>query len=222
MSASYHVDVANTAKYIPSINTTNGAGPLVGQWVDMSNSDSFCNLYAVAAGCSGSLSLAVQTAPGYWDVPLGMSAFSGNIFSGGAPASGNFTDPTSGLAQLPTSLQSGGIWVVNSGLYAAPGGPGASGQLVGGYPQGTLPFGPHLIQQGMGGTAFVSSGTYPIFASGGMAFAAFQRNYQYARLVLLSGSTVTFLQAGFLAQSHTTGSGGGFAYGPQQANAVNV
>ena len=221
MSANYHTDIQNTAGYYASISTTTGTGPLVGQWVDMSNTDSYCNLYFAAGGASGPFYVAVQTAPGLWDVPFGGNSFSGSIFSGGSPASGSFTDPTSGLAQLPTNLNSGGIWIVNSGVYTTPGGGGASGQLVNGAPIFTLPFGPNVIQNGMGAT-FISSGAYPALCSGGLAFAAFQRNYQYARLVLLSGVSVAYIQAGFIAQKDTTGSGGGFSYGPNPNSGVNV
>lgn len=235
MSASYHVDMGNTCLFTPSLSTNialaSGAGgnyglsgATVGQWVDLSNSDSFCNVYVAAGACSGPLLVAIQTAPGPYDIPLTGNAFSGNIFSGGAPASGNFTDPTSGLVQLPTWVSSGGILIVNSGLYTTPGILGASGQKVNNYTQGTIPFGPNPIQNAMGGIGFVASGTLPVFASGGMAIGGFQRNYQYARLVWLSGSTsVPYLQAGFIAQLMTTGSGGGFSqqpFGPP--NTVNV
>lgn len=232
MSANYLVDIGNTAMFCPSINTTVPlSGAVVGQWIDMNDSDSFCNVYVVAAGCSGPLQIAIQTAPGQFDIP-GSGAFSGNILSGGAPLSGMFTDPTSGLAQLPTWINSGGILLVNSGLYTVPGGGGqqsssgnGSGSFIGlvnGYPTNTFPFGINPIQHGMGGTG-LTSGSYPVFGSGGIAFAAFQRNYHYARLVLLSGATAaTFVQAGLVAQKITTGSGGGFYYGPLANTAVNV
>lgn len=240
MSASYHVDLGNTALFVPSISTgvpplsaSSGvagslglSGATVGQWVDLSNSDSFCNVYVAVGACSGPISIAIQTAPGPNDaIQVGVTnAFSGNIFSGGAPQSGSFTDPTSGLAQLPTWINSGGILLVNSGLYTTPGILGASGQQVGGYTQGTLPFGTNPIQHGQGGTGFVASGSAPEFASGGLAIAGFQRNYQYARLVWLSGaSTTPFLQAGFIAQLMTTGSGGGASQLPATQNfTVNV
>lgn len=242
MSANLLVDVGNTCLFVPSISVVasasaiasgafNTSGSLavgvsgaasVGQWVDLSNSDTYCNVYVMCGPCSGPLQVAIQTAEGPFDIPFG-NAFSGNIFSGGAPLSGSFTDPTSGLAQLPTWLNSGGVLLVNSGLSIVPGQMGASGQPVGGYLQGSLPFGPNPIFHGQNGAAFVGSGAIPEFASGGIAFAAFQRNYQYARLVLLSGATqVNYLQAGFLANFMTTGSGGGYSQQPFPTNQVTV
>lgn len=225
MSANLHIDFGNTMLFVPSINTglsiASGvgfglSGATVGQWVDLSNSDTYCGVYAtILGGVSGPIGIAIQTAPGPNDVPLGNSAFSGNIFSGGVPLSGRFTDPTSGLAQLPTTISSGGVWWLNSGLYTLPGGAGNSGTLVNGYPAFTIPFGPNPVQQAMGGIPFIQSGAWPEFASGGIAFANFQRNFQYARLVLLSGATsVGGLQAGFLSQLMTTGSGPGYTWAP--------
>lgn len=230
-SANTIVDIGGTAQFVPSLSAVtpvvSGAvlglsGVVIGQWVDMSNSDTFCNVYVAAGACSGPILIQVQCAPGPNDIPY-TNAFSGNIFSGGAPLSGNFTDPTSGLAQLPTWFSSGGILIVNSGLYTNPGQLGASGQLVNNYSQGTLPFGPNPIQNSMGGNAFVGSGAIPEFASGGIAFAAFQRPFQYVRLNLLSGATTTtFVQAGLLSNKMTTSSGGGFSQQPFQSTFVNV
>ena len=232
MSANTTVDIGATSLFVPSITTgltvASGAyaslsGTVVGQWVDMRNCDTLCNVFVTAGPCSGPIGIAVQTAPGVYDVPLGNNSFSGNVFSGGAPLSGNFTDPTSGLAQLPTWFSSGGILWLNSGLVTVPGQLGASGQLVAGYAQGSLPFGPNPVYIGQNGTAFVSSGSIPEFASGGCAFAAFQRNYQYVRLLLLSGATtVPSLAAGLISQLMTTGSGGGYAQTPFPTNLVNV
>lgn len=240
MSASLHVDFGNTMLFVNSLSTPGSSGgnvisgvgtfgAVVGNWVDMSNSDTFCGVYvAVAGGVSGPLPIAVQTARGINDIPLtGSGSFSGNQFSGGAPTSGSFTDPTSGLAQLPTWFSSGGILWVNSGLYTVPGGasatPPASGTtLVNGYPAFTLPYGPTPIQNAQGGIAGEGnlSGAFPVMASGGIAFANFQRNYQYARLVLLSGATqYPGITAGFMAQLDTTGSGTGYSWQPLSPNA---
>jgi hypothetical protein len=226
MSANYLIDHANTSLFVPSISVAPSSGSLgtVGLWCDLSNSDSFCNVFIAVGAVSGPIIFDIQTAQGPNDIPLGNSAFSGNIFSGGAPASGSFTDPTSGLAQLPTWFSSGGQLIVNSGLWALPGSLGQSGPnvQVNGYPQGTLPYGPNPIQHGQGGFG-VTSGTAPIFCSGGTAYAAFQRNYQYARIVVLSGSTIPpFVQAGFVAQLMTTGSGGGASQQPFTPFLVNV
>src|SRR5512146_334974 len=110
MSANLHVDIGNTAQFYPSIATgltlASGAfvsqsGAIVGQWIDMSDTDTFCNVFVAAGPFSGPLGIAVQTAPGPNVVAPYTNAFSGNIFSGAAPLSGQFTDPTSGLSQLP-------------------------------------------------------------------------------------------------------------------------
>lgn len=253
MSANLTIDLLNTTLFVPSIisvpNAVYASGafpgsaivvgisgaPIVGQWVDMKNTDTYCNLWAVvgtnagptsggaSGGVSGAILIAVQTAEGLFDVPLGNDAFSGNIFSGGAPMSGNFSDPTSGLAQFPTTLSSGGVWILNSGLSVVPGQVGASGQLVNGYTQGTLPFGPNPVWQGQNGPAFPGSGAWPEMYSGGVAYAAFQRNFRYCRLVLLSGSVPTgYIAAGFIANLMTTGSGGGTVQQPLTQTFVNV
>lgn len=224
MSAGLTLDLGNTTQFVPSLVTgqviNSGAsfglsGPIIGQWVDMRNCDTLCNVYVTAGPTSGPIGIQVQCAAGPFDIPLVNNSFSGNVFSGGAPLSGSFTDPTAGLAQLPSWFSSGGILWINSGLVTNPGQQGASGQLVAGYPLGTLPFGPNPVIQGQNGPAFVGSGSTPEFASGGIAFASFQRPYQYARVILLSGNTSLFsLQAGFISQLLTTGSGGGASQQP--------
>lgn len=234
MSASLHVDFGNTMYFcnsltggssgVAGLSGTGFLGASVGQWIDMSNSDTFTGVYVALGATSGPVGIAIQTAPGVNDVPLtGSGSVSGVLFSGAGPLSGNFTDPTSGLAQLPTWFSSGGILWVNSGLYTVPGGasattPASGVRLVAGYPQFTIPFGPTPVQNAQGGNAGEGnlSGSFPQFASGGIAFANFQRNFQYARLVLISGSTlVPGLNAGFLAQLMTTGSGAGQSQQPQ-------
>lgn len=221
MGANVHVDLGNTGLFAPSIVTGAPAnsgmsfgqsGATVGQWIDLNNSDTMCQVVVAVGPCSGPLAIAVQCADG----------ISGNVFSGGAPLSGNFTDPTSGLAQLPTWFNSGGVLYVNSGLYGVPGGAGASGQQVGGYTQFSLPFGLNAIANSQGGAAQILSGSWPEFCSGGFAFAGFQRPQRYARLVWLSGATSTpSLVAGFYSQLDTTGSGGGFTFSPGSGT-VNV
>ena len=73
------------------------SGGIVGQSVDMLHSDTFCNLMVAGQliNTSGQLRIAVQTSD--------------------TDVSGNYTDPTSGLAQFPTYFQSGGILWLNSG-----------------------------------------------------------------------------------------------------------
>ena len=79
MSASLHVDMQNTALFVPSIVTgapvNSGAvfglsGNTVGQWVDLSNSDTYCNIYVTAGPTSGPIAIAIQCAPGPYDIPL--------------------------------------------------------------------------------------------------------------------------------------------------------
>lgn len=115
-SANLIVDIGNTAQFQPTIlpggggiGVTSGqigivsgiimvaSGGIVGQSVDMLHSDTFCNLMVAgqALNTSGQLRIAVQTSD--------------------SDTSGNYTDPTSGLAVMPTSFQSGGILWLNSG-----------------------------------------------------------------------------------------------------------
>src|ERR1700735_4819885 len=104
MSASYLVDLYDTTQQGVSIadppflsggSFFAGSGTVVGQSIFMGNSDSYCNVFAIGNTQSGQLRIQVQTS--YTDV------------------SGNYTDPTSGLAVLPTVFQSGGILWINSG-----------------------------------------------------------------------------------------------------------
>ncbi len=99
--------------------------------------------------------------------------------------SGSFTDPTSGFTQLPTSFVSGGVFFANSGLWSS------GNQSL---------------------SAPVDSA--PLFCSGGIQFAAFQKPQRYARLVANSGPFPNFFSAGFVSQKRTTGSGGGFTFSP--------
>lgn len=249
MAAGLTIDLANTCLYCPSITVlptavtpviASGAfpssggtatlvgvsgAPLVGNWIDMKNSDTFCNIYVTVGPCSGPLGIAIQTAPGHNVVPPFVNSVSGSILSGGGPLSGMFTDPTSGLAQLPSWCSSGGVFWVNSGLYALPGGNNVSGvSITAGYPTATLPFGPNPVQAAMGGQTLLMSGSWPKMGSGGIAFGAFQRPNQYVRMVLLSGATQTaWLAAGFISNKMTTGSGGGATWQPLQfGTSVNV
>jgi len=89
------------------------SGGIVGQGVNLGQSDTYCNL--VVAGQlingSGQLRIAVQTSD--------------------TDTSGNYTDPTSGLPTFPTSFSSGGILFLNSGgLGSGVLGGGTSGQAA--------------------------------------------------------------------------------------------
>lgn len=105
MSASLVVDLAASAVLQPSISADpllSGGSPfaasggLVGGIVDLNNANTYCNLYVTAGQCySGNCRIAVQTSD--------------------STTSGTFTDPTSGLAALPTTFQSGGLLWLNSG-----------------------------------------------------------------------------------------------------------
>lgn len=108
MSANLLVDLANTS--LPStsgnpnlsIGPANGVGGspasgiIIGQIVDLRYADTYCNI-VVGAGpsISGQFKLAVQTSD--------------------ATTSGSFTDPTSGLPVFPGAMQSGGVFIFNSG-----------------------------------------------------------------------------------------------------------
>ena len=234
MSANLLVDLGNTTNFNPSsVGATLSAsgGTLVGFPIDLINCDTYCNLFLIAPGVSGPIQVQVQC------TPQGADNASGVLWSGGGfPVSGNFTDPTSGLAQLPTVFQSGANVYFNSGLYSLPGagwgGSGQTGALPGGYPAGTFPFGLDPVYNAQGGcaTALITSGgasgAIPVFASGGIGFAAFQRTGRWARTVVTlpagvggagaggSGSLLTVI-AGFITQLDTTGSGGGFSWLPQ-------
>lgn len=212
MSANLVVDLANTCQFHPSAITTVSAasGVVVGLPIDLKNSDTLCNLFVAVLGAgSGPIGIQVQTS----DVA------SGNPMSGGGlPTSGSFTDPLSGLpeAAYPPSFNSGAILFLNSGLFRMPGGGGGSGQYVNGAPVGTLPFGLHPIQRGQGAGGFNTSGSWPIFSSGGgVSFASFPRPHRFARAIIQSGATtINDIMAGFVTNLKTTGSGGGFSYGP--------
>lgn len=72
------------------------SGAIIGNPVDMITAGTFTNvLIAAGQSQSGALRVAVQTSD--------------------STISGTFTDPTSGLAQLPTWFQSGGLIYINSG-----------------------------------------------------------------------------------------------------------
>ena len=119
-----------------------------------------------------------------------------------ATTSGTFTDPTSGLPAnafpIGGRIASGGIFWANSGLYLS----GASSPAA-------------------------SVDAAPIFCSGGVQYASFQRPHRYARIWCTSGNAslaaVPF-HAGFISQKKVTGASGtaaGFSYSPGSGT-VNV
>lgn len=125
MSASLLIDLGNTTAQGNTTSIPNGvlvspsgqlcglSGVLVGASVDLLNTNTYCNVYITgqAALVSGPLIVGVQCAD--------------------TDTSGLYTDPTSGLPQLPTAFSSGGVIILNSGssggMFA--GGP-ISGQCV--------------------------------------------------------------------------------------------
>lgn len=178
-SANLIVDIGGTAQSYPSIVMLSGiafpcSGALIGQGVDMINSDTFCNLNVVGVpvNASGQLRIAVQTSD--------------------SDTSGTYTDPTSGLAQLPTSFESGGILRLNSGgIFNGTFGSGTSG-------------------------AFMQSG-FSVYA----AFQRPQAG-RFVRANALSGDFYAgALAASFVANLKTTGSGGGYTLSPT-SGPVNV
>ncbi len=118
MSANYVVDLYGTCFMQYTLVSTAlfpASGAIIGEVVDLNEANSFTNLLVVgrpvAAGISGQLRIQVQTA----DTIL----------------SGDFTDPTSGLAAFPTVFESGGIVRLNSGgLGEGLFGAGVSGQFI--------------------------------------------------------------------------------------------
>jgi hypothetical protein len=172
MSANLVVDLGATCDFRTSVSLGSGSNLVIGQIVDLLNANTFCNVYVSTDGGSGTIELRVQTSPD--------------------TNSGNFTDPTSGLAQLPTSFVSGGVVFFNSGLWS-------SGN--------------------MSDSAQVNNA--PLFCSGGVDFAAFQRPARYARLVYNSGPFPSWITAGFVSAKKTTGSGGGYSPLPS-SGAVSV
>lgn len=177
MSANLVLDLRQTTQHYASVVSPSivasgiGPGTLVGGVVDFLTANAFCQVFVAGGGYSGVLRYLVQTSD--------------------STTSGSFVDPTSGIptAALPPGIHSGGVFIVNSGLWQSGG-----------------PFGS------------VMSGA-PRFASGGIEFGAFLRPHRYARLVQLSGGSILFQSGmtaigGFVSQLKTTSSGGGTTLSP--------
>ena len=175
MSASLVVDLNATTIHFPSIIATGagsglafpGSGSIIGQSVDLINANTFCNVYVggqAVTNQSGQLRVAVQTAP--------------------ADVSGQYTDPTSGLAVLPTWFSSGGILILNSGGVGL-------GTL------GAQTSGQSILSGFFECAAFQRPQRYArlITISGDLGYAG-------------------PLQAGFISNLKLTGSGGGFSLLP--------
>lgn len=144
----------------PSGHLAGLSGTLVGDYVDLANGNTNCNIWIAGVNkvASGGPIIGVQTSPD--------------------TTSGNFTDPTSGFAvgDLPSWMTSGGLFRVGASGY-----PSSAANLQSGF----------------------------------IAFGHFQRPHRYARLNHLAGGTyVGPIQAGFITNLRTTGSGAGFTYSP--------
>lgn len=191
MSANLVVDLFNNVHSQPSLPSTAVAGKggiavtsggcvsslsgvLIGDIIDLGDANTVCNVYVAGKPIgSGPLIIGVQCSD--------------------STASGTFTDPTSGLAQLPGKFASGGFLILGSGAW--------TDGFVG------------IFGSGVSGN---------IFLSGVMTGSYFQRPQQFARLFLASGfADVAGFQAGFITQLRTVGSGGGYSYQPT-SGAVNV
>jgi hypothetical protein len=184
MSANLVVDLFNNVHSQPSVPSATVAadgaiaissggvisslsGVLVGDPIDLGDANTVCNVYVAGRPLgSGPLIIGVQTSD--------------------STASGTFTDPTSGLAQMPGKFASGGQLILGSGAWTD-----AAGGIWG---------------SGVSGQAFLS---------GIMTGSYFQRPHQYARLLVMSGfADVAGFQAGFITQLRTVGSGGGYSPSP--------
>lgn len=181
MSANLIVDLGNTAQIGVSIQdnpvlsgslVAPASGAIIGQGIFMGNADTFCNLFAAGVSASGQLRLQVQCSD--------------------TDVSGNYTDPTSGLAQFPGIFQSGGILWINSG--------GVGNGVLGAQVSGQCVASGWAAAQG-----FQRTGVYArinVLSEGAAQYAG-------------------GLVAGFISQLRTTGSGGGFSYSPT-SGVVNV
>ena len=115
MSANLAVDLGNTTLTAPSLTSTaiTSSNVTVGGIVDLLNADTYTSLLATGRNVhlSGQLQIQVQTAD--------------------TTASGDFTEPMSGLAEFPTAFVSGGIIQLNSGTIGGQEfGPGMSGRFM--------------------------------------------------------------------------------------------
>jgi hypothetical protein len=109
MSATTIVDLGNSVTFFPSVSpdagvaSTPASGVIIGGVMDMLHVNNLTNvIVGFGPSTSGQFKVQVQTSD--------------------ATTSGSFTDPTSGLAVMPTNMLSGGIYVVNSGNSARSGG----------------------------------------------------------------------------------------------------
>ena len=178
-SANLIVDLNGTAQLGASLpgagltSTPSGllcglSGTVIGQSVDMIYSDTFCNVVVQGQAVLNSGPLVLQVQCSDTDV------------------SGKYTDPTSGLAQLPTWFSSGGLLILNSG-----GDGGLNQTFVSGQ---SLLSGFHIAAGFQRPQRFARVNFYSGFGTAN----------QY----------VGTLTAGFISQYRTTSSGGGQTQSP--------
>lgn len=130
MGASYLVDLGNTTQLGLTIGlggagsglVYSASGAVIGQTFYMGNADSVCNVLIAGNEVFGSGQLRVQ------------------VQCADTDTSGSYTDPTSGLAQLPSWMSSGGIFILNSG--------GTGNGTIGAFVSG------HAIQSGFAEAGF--------------------------------------------------------------------
>ena len=190
MSANLLVDLGGTCQLGVTLDPPQAqsglispnSGPLIGQSVNMNNANTACNVLVAGVNYnqSGVLIIQVQTSD--------------------SDTSGLYTDPTSGLAQLPGAFSSGGLLWINSG----------------GLLNGTLN---STIQTGASSGSPISG---QALLSGFAVATFFQRVGTFARANVLSGGFYNGpLTVTFVSQLRTTGSGGGFTFSPGSGS-VNV
>ena len=162
MSANLIIDIGGAAQSQPSLLVS---GNFVGAGVDMLHADTYTAVNVVG-------------------VPVILSGLCIGVQCSDSDTSGNYTDPTSGLAQLPTAFQSGGVIWLNSG--------GGGG----------------LLGAGVSGQYFASG--FSVYAG----FQRTGRYVRAINASGAAGGYVGTLQVNFVGQLKTTGSGGGFSYQP--------
>ncbi len=172
MSANLLVDAFGTLDRATSVAVGSGSDLTVGRIVDLLGANTMCQVWVAGTAGSGVIEVRVQTSD--------------------STTSGSFTDPTSGLAALPTNFCSGGVLFANSGLWAS------------GWSSPCAPV-----------------NNAPVFCSGGIEFGGFQRPHRYARLVYNSGVFPSWITAGFMSNKKTTTSGAGYTLSPTSGG-VNV
>ena len=193
-SANLTVDLGNTTQMGNALfgwSQTSGvsnalcvaSGTVVSQSIDMLHANTYTNVVITGQSTSGQLRVQVQTSD--------------------QDVSGQYTDPTSGLAQLPGVFQSGGIIWINSG--------GTGNGL----------FGPFTSGQAIASGFCVATALQRPSATPGANIGG----GRYIRALVLSEATAQYagpLTINFLGQFRTTGSGGGASWQPQTNSPTSI